>query len=387
MTKHHPLIDLESGVYAENTPISLNSGNIRLQRMQGGPSDGVDIVEIDNGRLQLSVLPTRGMGIWRGQCGDLPLKWDSPVKQPVHPAFVDQSRRGGIGWLDGFNELICRCGLGWHGAPGNDVIRDDSGTVLSETFLPLHGRIANLPAHNVVASVEDSGDLKLTGVVDECSVFGERLRLTSTLGMAPGASSFSIHDEVTNLGGNPADIEILYHCNFGMPLLSADARFHTAVQQIAPRDARAAEDVNTWDLFREPQAGYAEQVYFMSPISDDQGRAIGVLAAADGASGVALRFHTDTLPCLTLWKNTQSQRDGYCCGIEPSSSLPNNRGFEREQGRVMVLDPGESRSFRFEVEVAETASHLAALLEEVQQLQTQEERTTHSAPQPSWSPA
>ena len=32
--------------------------------IRGGPGDGIDVVEIDNGRLCVSVLPTRGMGLW-----------------------------------------------------------------------------------------------------------------------------------------------------------------------------------------------------------------------------------------------------------------------------------------------------------------------------------
>ena len=39
---------------------------------------------------------------------------------PVHPKFVDLSVRGGLGWLTGFDEWLCRCGLAWNGPPGDD---------------------------------------------------------------------------------------------------------------------------------------------------------------------------------------------------------------------------------------------------------------------------
>ena len=39
--------------------------------IRGGPGDGIDVVEIDNGRLCVSVLPTRGMGLWKARCDDL----------------------------------------------------------------------------------------------------------------------------------------------------------------------------------------------------------------------------------------------------------------------------------------------------------------------------
>lgn len=390
------MLDVTAGQY--DTDTIIDAGNcglepseqpwgVNLRRLNGGPSDGIDLVTLDNGHLRLSILPTRGMGIWKVQCGDLPLKWDSPVTAPVHPALVDQSRRGGIGWLDGFNELICRCGLNWHGAPGTDTRRDEAGDIVSEQFLPLHGRVANLPAHRVWVEVENDGTISVLGEVDETSVFGERLRLTSRLSTTPGSSSFSIQDTITNLGSAPAEAELLYHCNFGTPMLGAGASFHTAATRVAPRDARAAEGTHTWETFEGPTQGYAEQVYFMTPISDATGRGLAVLRDPEKSAALALRFHTNTLPWLTLWKNTQAAEDGYCCGIEPSSSLPNNRQFEREQGRVLNLASQQSAEFNLSFEIAENTDAVQALIDEVDTLQEQQNRTTESQPAADLSPA
>ena len=62
-------------------------------------------------------------------------------------------------------------------------------------------------------------------------------------------------------------------------------------------------------------------------------------AAAD--RGLCLEFSLEQLPCFTLWKNTQAEADGYVAGIEPSTDYPNPREFEREQGRVLTLVPGD----------------------------------------------
>lgn len=389
------LIDVSDGAHSNGTVIDTTSGpalpadsdwSVGLNRMQGGPADGIDLITLNNGHLSLSVLASRGMGIWKAQCGSLPLKWDSPVEIPVHPSQVDQSRRGGIGWLDGFNELICRCGLGWHGAPGTDTQRDTDGNITSEQFLPLHGRIANLAAHQVTLEVDDSGTLRLTGVVDETSMFGERLRLTSVLSTRIGSSGFAIADTVTNLGGGPAEVEMLYHCNFGTPMLGEGSTLHTAARRVAPRDPRAAEDITEWSRFSGPTPGYAEQVYFAEPVSDASGHGLAVLRAPDGAAAVGLRFQTSTLPWLTLWKNTQASADGYCCGLEPSSSLPNNRQFEREQGRVLSLAPQASVQFQLSFEVAESESQARALIEEAEQLQQTAERHLESGPTSDLSP-
>ena len=285
MTTTETLISVRNGIHRAGAVIDAQSTgltshgddwSIRLERMTGGLSDGVDIVWLDNGCTKIAVLPTRGMGIWKATVAGVPLGWKSPVELPVNPAYVDQMRRGGIGWLDGFNELICRCGLSWHGAPGTDVVRDDQGNVISEQFLPLHGRIANLPAHEVTVEISEDGAITLTGVIDESSVFGGRLRLTSRLKTYVGSNAFEIEDQVQNLGSADAEVEMLYHCNIGQPLLGEGSVFHAAVREVAPRDERGAEDMATWTRYQGPCPGYAEQVYFAEPVADESGHAVAV---------------------------------------------------------------------------------------------------------------
>lgn len=359
--------------------------SVGLRRLRGGLSDGVDVVWLDNGCSRIAVLPTRGMGVWKAEVADLPLGWKSPVERPVHPAFVDPMRRGGIGWLDGFNELVCRCGLGWHGAPGTDVIKDDAGNVVSEQFLSLHGRIANLAAHDVRVAIDDDGAISVIGVIDEASVFGGKLRLTSTLRTHIGSNTFEIIDGVQNLSSAAAEVEMLYHCNIGRPFLGEGAAVHTAAEEVAPRDSRAAEDVDSWATYRGPEAGYAEQVYFTKPISDDDGRGLAVLKSPTGSEAVSVRFDTNTLPWLAVWKNTQAEEDGYCTGIEPASSFPNLKTFERSKGRVINLDSQADVTFRLAISVANDADDVAKLVQEVDTLQQRQPVSLSREPNPDWS--
>ena len=112
------------------------------------------------------------MGIWHARLGDVHLGWQSPVKGPVHPAFVRLDEASGMGWLDGFDELLVRCGLESNGAPEFN----DNGTLR----YGLHGKIANRPAHKVEVTIDgDSGQITVLGVVDEARLFGNKLRMTS----------------------------------------------------------------------------------------------------------------------------------------------------------------------------------------------------------------
>lgn len=381
----HELINVETGIHDTTTRLQgkNEAWSASMRRLAGGLSDGVDVVTLNNGRLSLDILPTRGMGIWRGMIDGIPVKWDSPVERPVHPTFVEQMRRGGIGWLDGFNELICRCGLGWHGAPGHDVIRDAAGNVVSEQFLPLHGRIANLAAHRV--TVEERGDLvAVHGIVDEASLFGGKLRLESTLTTQVRSNCFAITDVVHNLGSQPAEVEILYHCNFGRPFLGEGSTLHLAASEVAPRNDRAAEGISMWNLFEGPTPGYVEQCYLAKAVADSSGRGMALLTDAETEHAVCVRFDTATMPWFVLWKNTQAEADGYVAGLEPGSSFPNLRSVERREGRVIQLPPRSSVTFRLSLEVASNRREVRQLLDEVTELQVAHPRIVHSEPKAQW---
>jgi hypothetical protein len=363
---------------------AAGAASIDMKRLQGGMSDGVDVVTLNNGRLQLKLLPTRGMGVWKGEVDGVPVQWNSPVQRPVHPTWVDPMRLGGIGWVDGFNELIVRCGLGWHGAPSKDRITDSAGNVVAEPFLPLHGRIANLAAHCVTAELHED-QLSVTGVVDEGCLFGGWLRLQSTLRTRLNSAEFEIIDTVTNLAATPAESEILYHCNVGEPFLAAGSVLHTAVRELAPRNARAAEGINMWNLYEGPQTGFAEQVYFADPAPDVSGWASSVLADPESERAFAVHFDTSTLPWFTLWKNTGACQDGYVTGLEPGSTFPNPRQIEREQGRLKTLQPGESVTYRLRFEVATSKARTRQILDAVTALQVATPRTVHAEPKTGWA--
>ncbi len=393
-SEHRVITDVASEIWHDQFELTgaglplngLLNWAVRQRRLRGGLSDGVDVVEIDNGALKLEVLPTRGMGVWRGSFQGLPIGWNSPVKQPVHPAFVNQTERGGLGWLAGFNELICRCGLSFLGPPGRDEDLKDH-PILGE--LTLHGKIANLPAHRVEVTVDPDNDgrIAVTGVVDECSMFGPCLRLTSTISTAAGSNRFTVIDEVTNLSAKPAEFELLYHTNIGRPFLEPGSLFLAAVREVSPRDARAAEGIDNYDKYSAPDPDYAEQAYFFRLVGDAGQRGVVALRNAAGNAALSLRFPLNELPCFTLWKNTTAEADGYVTGLEPGTNLPNLRSFERNHGRLLTLAPGATRRMSFELAIHSGLSQVQELVDEIKVLQRSTTVSLCRLPLREYSPA
>lgn len=354
--------------------------SVRSYTLRGGLQEGVQVVEVHNGRLSFAILPTRGMGIWKGNCGAVHLGWNSPVKDPVHPGFVNELEHGGLGWLKGFNEWFVRCGIANFGPPGVDNLTDADGKTIASVPLTLHGKIANIPARAVSIEVSDHG-ITVRGEVDEAMMFGPALRLNTEIHTDFGSGALTVIDTVTNLGNRPAEHQMLYHINYGPPLLEEGARTVVPIRTVAPRDPRAAEGVASFDQYGAPQPGFAEQVFFYQLLGDPEtDETLAMLRNAAGDQASLLRYSLRDFPYFTVWKNTGGLDEGYVTGLEPSNSFPNHRSFERRMGRVISLKGGASRTTRLRIETLETAAAVEAAENEIATLQSSVVPTVYPSP-------
>ncbi len=317
------------------------------------------------------------MGLWKAWMNGEEIGWQSPIRGPVHPKFVPLMEPGGLGWLDGFDELLVRCGLESNGAPDFDQ--------LGRLRYPLHGRIANRPAHRVEVEVDDEqGEIAVTGIVEETRFHFWKLRLTSRVSTRMGESHVRIRDEVENFSGSSTEVQMLYHVNFGQPMLDPGSRFLAAIRKVMPRDKRAAEGIATWNVYADELAGYSEEVYFMELLADAQGWSPTLLRNAAGTRGVSVHVNTKQLPCYTLWKNTTTSADGYVTGLEPGTNFPNLRTFEGRQGRVVKLAPGGTAAFQVGLEIHHGADQVQKAEQTIASLQAGVTPHVCQQPQAPW---
>ncbi len=354
--------------------------SINKRTLRGGLREGVEVVRVENGELAFEVLPTRGMNVWKAWLGDWEIGWQSPVAGPVHPQFVPSGEPSGLGWLDGFDELLARCGLESNGAPEFD----EAGRLR----YALHGRIANKPAHRVEVRVDpDAGEIAVTGVVEEARFLFSHLRLTSTISTRLGERGFRIRDEVENLSAREGEMQLLYHINLGAPLLEQGAQAVVPASAVVPKDNRAVEGVDSWNVYGPPEAGFAEQVYFFETQADAQQNTGALLKNAGASRGVSVHYNKQQLPHFIVWKNTGALEDGYVTGLEPSTNFPNTRTFEGKHGRVVKLPPGGKATFDLRLEIHPDAASVAKAEAALRKLQAGAEPKTQHSPQAGWSPA
>jgi len=393
------ITDVSSDVWTESLAIDATAlglaqdwaWSVNKARLRGGRRDGVDLIVVDNGVLRFSIVPTRGMGLWKGWFQGNRLGWDSPVTDgPVNPALVNLSTAGGLGWLDGFDELLARCGLENNGAPFEvKTVKPDGSE--SHTTFGLHGRIADIPASYVEVQVapEPPNEIAVLGRVDETRLFGLGIRMATRISTVPGSNSLTIRDEFINLKDQPVTMQILYHWNFGPPFLGEGARFLAPIKSITPRDRRAAEGIRQHGRYQRPTPGSTEQVYFYDLIAQSDGgsKTLAMLCNREGDKAVVLRFRKDQLPAFTLWKNTAGLRDGYVTGLEPGTNFPNPRPFEEARGRTVALPVGGTYVAETTLTVVATPDEVALIEAEVNRLQSQSAIIVNSTPKEPFAPA
>lgn len=350
-------------ISASDVPGTPHNWRVVKRTLQAGLSQGVDLVEIDNGRLKFAVVPTRGMGIWRAWVDGRELGWKSPVRGPVHPCFVPLAEASGLGWLSGFDELMCRCGLESNGAPDFD----DRGILR----YPLHGRIANRPAHRLDVVVDDvAGTISLHGIVEETRFHFCKLRLCTNYTTHFGSTRVNWHDDVENFGGSPTSIQMLYHTNIGQPQLDAGSMLLAPFSQVAPGDSPTVETRDyDWQTYAAPRAGFQQQVFHFELLGDDDGHTLVLLKNAAGSSAVRLNFNIRQLPCFTLWRNLVAEADGYVTGLEPGTNFPNPRSVEEKEGRIVQFQPGDTWQADLSLDWLFEPSDIAAAEQTVAELQ------------------
>lgn len=349
---------------ASSLAIKCAGGEFRIDRvvLEGGKRAGVEVLVVDTGTVRAAIIPTRGMSLWRAHIDGLDLRWQSPIHGPIHPQWVALSESGGLGWLDGFDELLVRCGLQSFGAPDFDK---ESGRLQ----FPLHGRIGNLPAERVELELDAEHSLLLVkGTVVESRFMQFNIRLEATYTFAIGEPTIGIHDRVINASDTPTSIQLLYHINVGQPLLGAGSQLHLGAKRVVARNDHAAQDLESWSKYLGPTPGYSEQVYFSASTAASDGWASALLTSADAQSGFAVHYKPETLPYFTQWKNTVGARDGYVTGLEPGTGFPNPRSFEEKQGRLVALDSGQARDFNLRLEGLTSGPRLGELRNKLSQL-------------------
>jgi galactose mutarotase-like enzyme len=320
-------------------------GGIESMTLDNGAGRGTRVAWVNTGTgLRFKVVIDRGMDIADAFFHHYALGWISRTGTTApQPAF-----HKGLDWLRGFGGgLLTTCGLAHVGGPD----KDDTGE------RGLHGDFSNTPAEliSVVQPDPERGqlDMSISGIIRHVPIFGPALELRRTISCRIGESAIRIQDEVTNRGNTPAPHMILYHCNFGWPLVDEGTdilwkgtlRHHAGTGVIFNGD----HDLRKCPAPMADHSGSGEDVAFIEPVGDSHGRCRCGLHNGKLGLALVLRWSKEQLPWLTNWQHWG--RGEYVTALEPGTHPPIGQAKARAEGTLVQLAPGEQKTYDLELEI------------------------------------
>ena len=331
--------------------------------LRDGKAEGVSAVDVQTGAgLQLTVLPGRGMDIPDARYRGIPLHFASGTGI-VSPAYYEEP---GLGWLRNFFVgLLTTCGITYSGAPDND-----QGEALG-----LHGRISNVGAENVCVNQEWQGDeyvMTVQGMLRECRAMGEFMTLTRRIETRLDWKKFILTDVIENRGFAPQPLMMLYHFNFGFPLLGPNASIVAPILATEPRNDQARQDNGVAECLSvtAPIHDYQEKVFFHDLAADQEGQTFVALLNTDIGNGTPLgvieRFNINQLPKFTQWK--MPCQGFYVMGLEPGTVTPVGRSTLRKENALPMLDAQAQYQVSIEIEVIDSLADFERIQQEAAQL-------------------
>ncbi len=322
----------------------LQLGGIETAVLDNGNARGVRIAWVNTGSgLRFKVVLDRGMDIAEAFYNKYSLAWISHMGvKPPDPSAVN-----GTKWLHSFGGgLLTTCGLTHVGGPEEDEFGERG----------LHDRISHSPAQMISVMQPDlnSGDLtmKLTGKMIQSTTFGPHLELKRTISATLGSPVIKIRDEITNTGNEPVPHMLLYHCNFGWPLIDKDTEIVWEGDLEVPNDqSRKIFKVgNNYKICRNPMdehSGSGEAVGFIDINSDSNGQCeCSVLNQKIGLK-LDLKFQKKQLNWLTNWQHWGANE--YVMALEPCTHPPIGQLAARKNKTLIFIEPGETKSYNLEI--------------------------------------
>jgi hypothetical protein len=330
-------------------------GGIETSILDNGLGRGTRIAWINTGTgLRYKVVIDRALDIVDAFYNEHSLVWLSHGGTSVPRPDSDR----GIEWIATFcGGLLTTCGLSSMGAPD-----EEHG---------LHGRISNIPAEieTIVQPDPANGklDMSITAVVRETRVFGPNLELRRAISGTLGQPAIRILDIVTNKSNTAKPHMMLYHCNYGWPLIDDGTKIiykgKCVSRSTVPGDDvifNSKHDYKTCCKPLESHRGGGEACGIIDIQPDRNGVCTTGLYNQKLGLAVAMKFNKKQLPVLTNWQHFGFGE--YVVGLEPGTNPPTGFKKAKEDKKLIMLAAGQSKAYELEISVLTDKKDIDKLL-------------------------
>lgn len=270
----------------KKTNNSLQTTYIRRYTLSDGAENGLKVIELNNGVLRVLLNESKALDIMQ--------VWHKGVNMSFVSKNGFTSRE--IPFLNRFEGgMVYTCGI------------DSMGR--REGF-ELHGNFHNTPAR-VVNINEDSDKLEIKAFIHTSALFGQNLTVERTVTLED--HRLSLKDKLTNLGTKEENYCILYHTNFGYPMLDEGVEIVADLKGIDACTEAAQKDLPNRTVFKAPVDNLEERCFYLENNQDF----VSVINRKINTKAT-VTYSKETLPVLVQWNSAASQ--DYALGIEPGTS-------------------------------------------------------------------
>ena len=288
-----------------------------------GRANGLEALQFYNGVIDFTVLKSKCLDI-----GDMRYKGTNIAFLAKSGLMAPQDFDLDMG-LDQQSGLACgfmfTCGLSNAGARCED----------NGVLYPFHGQIRSTPAEGCSFGVEEEADgirLFAKGTMREAVLQSRHLSIKRKVETAYLRPGFTIMDEITNEGYVDEPVHLIYHTNFGWPMLDEGTRV------IIPSNTRGLTPVDA------PEPVFEETVTVHDAVTDENGFVTCRVENEKLGIGAAITYKKEELPALGEWRCLAC--GDYVIGIEPGLCGVDGRAELLKTGRARVLHPGEKITTR-----------------------------------------
>lgn len=331
-------------------------GGIKKIQYSEGFAKGCDCVEFRTGTgLNFIVSLDRCMDIVQAEYCGKTINWKSAVEEKAPTFFEDKDIR----WLYNFaGGLTATCGLLNVGNP-NEFQGDEKG---------LHGRIGNCPAYNVCLEEKWDGDdfiMSVKGIMRETRLFGCNYSLERKISAKLGENKIYIEDTITNEAHIKWPLEILYHMNFGFPLVDENSYLVIPTENVEPRNEFAEKDLDKWNILSSPINNYTEECFFHD-VREKEGLAKVAIINPNLGFGASVKYNKSSMPFFTEWKCMDEGQ--YVLGFEPANCHVMGMEWENNNGTLEYMEPGQVKINKIEIDILTNFDEIKKCEEELKNL-------------------
>jgi hypothetical protein len=304
-----------------------------------GEAKGLNLIEVYNAAgLRFTVTADRCLDLYDCSYKGVNLSFHTKnglntLRNPETEEFFEQ-------WPGG---MLSTCGLTNVG-----ISCFDNGTH------PVHGRIGATSARHVGIQEgweDDEYRITVSGETRQTRLYGPDLALRRSISTTLNSKALILTDTITNYNDADEEFMLLYHINFGYPLLDCDSECFSSHKHITLH----GENCGSYKNMCKPNEEPLHQNYIHTT---DALRACAAVINPALQLGCYIEYDTQNLPYMHQWKHMAAH--DYVLALEPSNCLGLGRIEERKNGTIKVLHAYESNIYSITIGILDGEDEIQA---------------------------